>query len=316
MADPTHLSDATGRLDLLRRGPAGAQVVEHRGTRVAPQQVARQQAGHQVRRDRLAPLVHEDRAVRVTIEADAEVGARALHRRADVAQVLPLERVGLVIREGTVGLEVETLDLQVEALQQGIQAHRRHAVAAVDGHAESWPSRGQPQDVLHVASAQVLLAEATPRAGRRSLGRRQALDLLQPARLTHRDRVLAADLEPVVLGWVVGGGEHDATVGAQSVDGVVEHRRADQPQVDHVRSLVPHALHQRREQIRGAAPRIPSQGESRRLQVLRGGSPDPPGQAGVELVGNHTADVVGLEDGHGFLRPGVKRCLGLEPPSS
>ena len=60
--------------------------------------------------DDLAALVDDEAAVGVAVEGQAEVGAVLAHGTLQVAQVLRLDRVGLVVREGAVELEVQRRD--------------------------------------------------------------------------------------------------------------------------------------------------------------------------------------------------------------
>ena len=64
-------------------------------------------------------LVDERGAVGVAVEGDAEVGAGLAHLGAEVAQVLELQRIGLVVGEGAVELEVERHELDVQRRRNG-----------------------------------------------------------------------------------------------------------------------------------------------------------------------------------------------------
>ena len=156
--------------DRLGRGAARAQVVEHApGAAVAADLRAREQAGHQVRADRLARLVDEHRPIAVAVEGDAELGAAALHRGDQIVEILALQRIGLVIREGAVGFEIEPLDLERQTRQQTVESHRRHAVAAVDRDLHRRAATAHRERVLHVGVA-----------ARRRCARRRASPLRGP----------------------------------------------------------------------------------------------------------------------------------------
>ena len=251
VADPAHLGDAAGRLDLLRGDAARTQIVEHAAARVAAELPPREQRREQIGRDRLRLLVDEDGPVRVAVEGDAEVGAGAAHRLAYVAQVLDLEGIRFVVGKRAVRLEVEARDLERQALEQWLEPHSRHPVAAVDRNLQPRRRTADAQHVIDVAAPHVGALDAAA-ARRRRLARDaggKLLDLLQAARLADRDGVLATELEAVVLGRIVGRGEHDPAAGAELLDAEVEHRRADQAEVDGGHALGGDTGQQRLEQL-------------------------------------------------------------------
>jgi hypothetical protein len=155
------------------------------------------------------------------------------------------------------------------------------------------------EHVVDVLGAHVDPAHAATQLGGGGGGLREPFDLLEPAGLADRDGVLATHLEAVVLGGIVGGRQHDPAAAPEVIDGEVEHRRADESEVYDVRVLVRHATHQRLEQLRRAAPRVAPDGEARSVDVAGDPAPDPVGGVGIQFVGDHAANVVGLEDGHG-----------------
>ena len=89
--------------------PRGAQVIDHGRAGLGLEELAREQCGHQVGRHGLPGLVHEAAAVRVGVEAHTQVGADLLHQFAHGVQVLFLEGVGLMVREGAVGLQEDAV---------------------------------------------------------------------------------------------------------------------------------------------------------------------------------------------------------------
>ena len=78
----------------------------------------RDQGGDRAGADRLAALVDHEAAVGVAVEGEPEVGAVLEHRPLQVAQVLRLERVGLVVGERAVELEVQRDDVQRQLRQR------------------------------------------------------------------------------------------------------------------------------------------------------------------------------------------------------
>ena len=73
------------------------------------------QRGHRRRRHRLAALVDDEAAVGVAVEGEPDVGAVLAHPRLQVDQVGRVDRVGLVVREGAVELEVQRHQLDRRA---------------------------------------------------------------------------------------------------------------------------------------------------------------------------------------------------------
>ena len=267
VAHAAHLRDAARRLDLLRGDPARAQVVEHAAAGMPPQLAPGEQRRDEVGGDRLRLLVDEDRPVRVAVERDAEIRARAPHGLADVVQVLELEGIRLVVRERAVRLEVEARHVERQAREQGLEPRRRHAVAAVDRDAQPRPRLADRQHVLDVGVAHVDALDVSParRAAAPAGAAREPLDLLQPAGLADRDRVLATQLEAVVLRRVVGGGQHDPAARARAA-----RRRNRASACRRVpRSTTRDAFfgdtgEQRREELRGAAARVAPDRDPRR----------------------------------------------------
>ena len=96
-------------------------------------------AGDGRRRDGLALFVDDEAAVGVAVEGQADVRAVLDDGGLQVAQVFRLQRVGRVVREGSVQLEVQRDDLEGKLGQQGVAEHRRggeagHAVAGIHHH--------------------------------------------------------------------------------------------------------------------------------------------------------------------------------------
>ena len=80
----------------------------------------------------LAALVDDEAAVGVAVEGEAEVGAGLAHPRLEVDDVLRVERVGLVVGERAVQLEVHRDEFERQALEDRGDGVAAHAVARVD----------------------------------------------------------------------------------------------------------------------------------------------------------------------------------------
>ena len=154
--------------------------------------------------DRLAALVDDEAAVGVAVEGEPDVGAVLDDRPLQVAQVLRLQRVGLVVRERAVELEVQRYDVQRQrraarrravAEPDGRDGVAAHAVAGVHDHLQrARPGQvDQPAQERRVVAQQVALGD---RAGRSAAGGLpapasssccgQVADLGQPAVLPDR----------------------------------------------------------------------------------------------------------------------------------
>lgn len=81
--------------------------MDDRGARLPAELARRDQAGQRGRRHHRAPFVHEEASVGVAVEGETDVGALVQHPLLQIDEVLGLDRVGLVVGEGAVELEVE-----------------------------------------------------------------------------------------------------------------------------------------------------------------------------------------------------------------
>ena len=126
-----------------------------------------------------------------------------------------------------------------------------------------------------------------------------------------RDRLLADELEPVVLGRVMGGGDHDPARCAQDVDGEVEHGRGGEADVDHVHPAGVQPVRERGEKRVGACAHVSPHRDFSPLgkkAALGKAFPDAIGGVLVEIVRIDPTDVVGLE--YLFLHRGRFSCPG------
>jgi hypothetical protein len=212
--------------------------------------------GHQgrdgARAHRVAPLVDDEAPVGVAVEGQADVGAVLDDGPLQVDQVGRVERVGLMVGEAAVELEVQRDDPQRQCRQPGrLLEHGRHgepahAVAGVDydGQLAGTAQVDQPAQVGRVVGEQVLLGDRAGRLDRGVPGVRallpgsevllgQLAHLGQPGVLTDRPRAGPAELDPVVLRRVVARREH-RTGGVQDAGGVVQAVGGAQPDQDDV----------------------------------------------------------------------------------
>ncbi len=92
------------------------------------------QGGDRTGRDRSAPLVHHEAPIGIPVEGQAHVCAVSQHCRLKVDDVGRVQRVGFVMREGSVEIEIEPDHFQGRAHrpQNGGCAQPCHPVAGVD----------------------------------------------------------------------------------------------------------------------------------------------------------------------------------------
>ena len=216
-----------GLLDLLLDHVAAHGVVDDVRPGIGGEDVTREEGRREVAQDAHALLVHEHAAVAVAVEGDAEVAAIGFDRLAEVDQVLAHDRVGGVVGEGPVGLEVELdrLDLG-QTRQELLDGRAGDSVAAVDRDLEGSDLAARDlQHVIEVGLAEVRLRRRPARReGRGELALAAGLDLVQTRLAPDGADALAANLEPVVAGRVVAGGDHHAAGQLTRADREVERR--------------------------------------------------------------------------------------------
>ena len=267
-----------------------------------PGSLAQLAAGDECRDDRgrddVAPLVDDEAAVGVAVEGQPHVGPDLADLGLQVAQVLRVDRVGLVVGERAVELEVHRHHVEREPGEDPRDGVAAHAVAGVDGHLER-ADAGQVDELVEVVG--VLRDQVAGRdSANRPVVRGDAVldhrpDLRQTAFLAHGSRAGLAQLDPVVLGRVVAGGEHRAG-DVEGPGGEVEQVRRAQTRVDHVGTLTGRAIGERRAQRAAGLAHVVGHDDHRRPGEPGERRSDCPSHLSVELVRNHTADVVRLDD--------------------
>ena len=143
------------------------------------------------------------------------------------------------------------------------------------------------------------------------------LDLLQAGVLAHRLGPRQAQLDPVVLGRVVGRGEHRPGR-VEAAGGVVDEVGGDEAEVDDIGPLAGGALGEGGRELHAGGPHVASHEDAGGAGEAGEGGTHGPGDGRVELVGDHAPDVVRLEN-LGQIQPhrSVRLCAataGTSPP--
>ena len=297
VADPVDKRDAAIPLDRLGDRPARANVVDDLGAGLLRENRLRQQRRHEVAGDELAFVVDEEATVGVAVVRDAEVGALLDGHPDDELAVLREERVRLVVRERPVRLEVERDRLDREPIEDGLQHRPAHSVRRVDDHAQRLQRAevDEGQHLVDEAGPDVLGPDLAAAYGRAEAGQR-AVAHVEEARVPADGKGAAADdLHPRVLLRVVRRGDGDAAVETERADGVVDHLRPDQPDVEDVGAAVGRALDRRGLHLRRHRPHVAPDRDPPRLELLDVGAADRVRALLVEFVRVDPADVVRLE---------------------
>ena len=192
--------------------------MDDRARAAVPRQFAGgDEGGDGGRGDGVAVLVDDEAAVRVAVEGEAEVGALLADAPLQVHEVRRVERVGLVVGERAVELEVHRDEVERQAREDGRDGVPAHAVARVDDDLQGADLRevDEGAQVGRVVVEGVAPGEGARLRGRLGDARLQPLlgqfaDLGEARVLSDGGGAGTAHLDAVVLGRVVRGREHRA----------------------------------------------------------------------------------------------------------
>jgi len=109
--------DATALVDDLWHRVRADEVVEDLRAGMALEHGGTDDRGRGRSRDRLCLLVDQEHAVRVAVEGQADVASVEQYPRAQISEVLDLDRVGRMVWERTVQLGIENLELERKAVE-------------------------------------------------------------------------------------------------------------------------------------------------------------------------------------------------------
>jgi hypothetical protein len=161
----------------------------------------------------LAALVDEDRAVAVTVEAEADVAVLALDLFGDV---LRMQRAALLIDVAAIGAIVADHEARAEVAEDAGGQAGAGAVRAVDQHAQAAqaePGEGSFLQPTAILEARVFEAPSHPgvAGGQRLIARHGGFDLGLD-RIGQLAAIAAEELDAVVRSRVVRRRDHDAGV--------------------------------------------------------------------------------------------------------
>ena len=115
--------------------------------------------------DQFTTLVDHETPVSVAVEGQTDVGPVLFHRCLQIDQVLRIDRVGLVVGEVPIELEVQLDHLGGQLREDHWRSEPRHAVAGIDHHLEpTLQRRHQAQQIVGVLLEHLALGDAAARA--------------------------------------------------------------------------------------------------------------------------------------------------------
>ena len=174
--------------------------------------------------DEATGLVDHSDAVAVAVHPDAELSAVLDHRCGEVGHVLRACGVGRVVGERVVPVTVQRDRVNTQSLHQTHRERARHGVTAIDND----PHRSCRLACVIDDGIEVVVLEVLHQHVRAST--LAELTVLEgPAQLLQlvpcNGQFAVADLEAVVLGWVVACGDGYRGLDWQIHSGAVQHSR-------------------------------------------------------------------------------------------
>ena len=224
----------------------------------------------------------------------------------DELAVLGQERVGLVIREAPVGLEIRLDQVEPEAVEDRPDHRPGHPVATVDHHPHGL-DRGRVDELERRLLELLIQRHVLDRAAAGRLaesGFDLGPDIADPGVAGKRDRPALDQLGTGIALRVVRGGAHESAVEVPRPDEVIEHLGADLAGIEDRCALRHHAGAVRLGHVGGGQAHVAAEAEAQlggRLVLEVRDHPrerpsDQLGQGGVDVGAEQPADVVGLED--------------------
>ena len=222
------------------------------------------------------------------------------------APVLRQQRVGLVVGELAVGLEVHLLEVEAEPAQVGPTIGPAMPLPPSTTTFIGLTFAGSMKESVWARySSQTSTSSKRPAAGRvAEPGLDLAPHVADPGVARERQRPLADQLHPGVGLGVVGGGDHRAAVELARADQVIEHLGGDHAGVEDGGALEDQPVAQLRRHRGRGQPHVAPQPDPQLAGLLaaqprqhpREGPPDRVRRRLVHLLAVQPADVIGLED--------------------
>src|SRR5215210_3829094 len=288
-------------LDELGEGLRADRAVQYGRARLLLEHVLRYEGGRQVARDGRALLIDNEAPVGVTVEGYPEISALCDNALLELCDVLGLDRVGWMVGEGAVELEVHRYVLEREVLEDGWDHLACHAVSRVDHDLQ------RPQ-VLRLYKAQAMFRIVHGDVGllhRTRMFRRfgeiarddEVADLAETRVSREGDGFLPAELEAVVIFGVVRGCYHGPAGLLEVPYGEVERIGRDQPKVEDVSARFCDPLYKGLLQRLARDAHVAGHDDpgAREIQVFYESAADVSCHALIQALGINAADVVGLE---------------------
>ncbi len=248
--------------------------------------------------ERLSLLVDEEDTVGVPVEREPDVGVLLHDGLLEVSEVLGLDRVGRVVRERPVELAEEDGQLDGEAVEHGGDDEAAEPVGRV-GDDPLAAERFDVDEGAHVGDERAeevpVLDSAAAGSGRELPGGDGRLDVGEAGLDADGRGAGPAELDAVVLGRVVAGGEHGSG-GVEGPGREVDEVGGGEAEVDDVDAGSGHPVGERGDERLGRGPGVAADEDSRGSGEGGERAADEPGDGLVELVGVDPPDVVGLED--------------------
>ena len=224
------------------------QVKDHASTTRLLKETLSKPAGDEITTNDASLLVNDHASVCVAIKADAEVAPFRFHCISSLLQIRLYQWIGLVHECTSVVLKVDLHDVKSRHIHKKLGHHRAgHAIRRVDcdleplrsilqtstEHLKHMRSVRLPEIYLSVASTNVAI-------GIECVG--HCFDFNESSLRPYWLAMQLADLEAVVIRWIVTCRGLHATDTAEVIDAKWDEWRIHQSDIDDVRTLYPHAV--------------------------------------------------------------------------
>jgi len=160
-----------------------------------------------------------------------------------------------VVREGAVHVAIERKHLTAQPLEHGQDHRTGSGIPGIHADPQATGHLNIAHHEIHIGGKDIVRRGLTG-AGRKITVRHEGAKALNLSPVYGVEPV--ADLEAVVLGRIMTGGDHDPAVPVQMADGEVENRGRHNPDVNHLKAGGQHACHQAIPEKLGAEAAVPA----------------------------------------------------------